>query len=498
MLRLTIVLSAFCKAACLQVEEAASSEQLEQQLQQLQEQQQRLLQQQQLLLQQRPAHAPARKNGLAAQLQGLQHKRAHVSMPSAGVQGPQHRHAPASMLAVGAQVRQAQRHMAPPGAAEAHAAAPAVSQPRRQPHHAWKSPLQLSFVQESDVPADAAAAQEAMAAAEAQEAQDTPPPVPGDLAADDLATTPVPQPDQAAAEAPQADQALPPLQPEAAAEAMPPLQPEAAAEDPQLDQALPPPQSEALQPDQAFLPPLPPPQPEATAPQPEEASARVQQPPAQDATGLYQLRLCNAFAWPLPLEMRRVEAPMLVEYPLPYKTCRDYKLPLREGDQLEFSAGDASIGTFSVRGLPQDPRSQLLLISRRRDATSAAVAFDSHIFHPAVAPQVALIDAFQGDQQSTLRIKEPTREEELSFNSVVDVVPGSYKLTLEGATRRIGDVPQTTMLNTQGVDSYVVMRVGLGSEKYPEELVVFPQISGGARATICAAAVAFLGLLSAV
>ncbi|CAK0867449.1 unnamed protein product [Prorocentrum cordatum] len=212
---------------------------------------------------------------------------------------------------------------------------------------------------------------------------------------------------------------------------------------------------------------------------------------------MYQLRLCNAYAWQLPLEMRRVEAPMLVEHPLPYKACRDYRLPLREGDQLEFSAGDVSIGTFSVRGLPQDPRSQLLLIPRRRDAVSMAVAFDSHIFHPAVGPQVAVIDAYQGAQRSILRIKEPTREEELSFNSVVDVVPGSYRLTLEGASRRIGDTPQTTVLNTQGNSDYVVLRVGTGSESWPEELIVFPH-SGGARATVCAAVVALLGLLSAM
>lgn len=473
MFRLTIVLSAFCKAFCLQVEEAALYEQQEQlqlqlgqQLQQLQEQQQQLLkQQQQLLLQQRPA--PARKNGLAAHLQGLQHKHAPVSMPGFGAQVPQHKHAPASLLAVGAQVGHAQRHVAQPGAVEEFdvpAGGEAALAPRPEQGRLRNSQLELV----RDEPT--------VAAQDEPTAQPT-----ANDASSDLAAQPVSQPDQAAAEAPQPEQALPLPESEAAAEAHQLEQ--AAAEDSQLEQALPPTQPEEPQPDQA------------SAPQP-EAAAREQE---QEASMLYQLRLCNAYAWPLPVEMRRVEAPMLVEHPLPYKACRDYRLPLREGDQLEFSAGDVSIGTFSVRGLPQDPRSQLLLIPHRRDATSSAVAFGSHIFHPAVGPQVAVIDAFKGTQQSTLRIKEPTREEELSWESVVDVVPGSYKLTLEGSTRRIGDpAPYTTMLTTKGDDSYIVMRVGTGSDKWPEELIVFPQFSGGARATVCAAVFAILGLLSAV
>ncbi|CAK0840243.1 unnamed protein product [Prorocentrum cordatum] len=33
----------------------------------------------------------------------------------------------------------------------------------------------------------------------------------------------------------------------------------------------------------------------------------------------FKLRLCNAYAWPEPVEMSRVQEPKLVEYPLAYK-----------------------------------------------------------------------------------------------------------------------------------------------------------------------------------
>lgn len=276
--------------------------------------------------------------------------------------------------------------------------------------------------------------------------------------------------EQDAAPQPEPSQALPP-------------QPEAAAEPMQPDPALPPQAEVAAEPQQ-----------------PEVAAPRAPEP-----VGMYKLRLCNAYAWPEPLEMRRVEEPKLVEYPLPYKSCHDYSLPLRNGDQLQFRAGDVSIGTFSVRGLPEDPRNQLLLIPHRRDASSAAVTFDSHIYRGAGGSQVAVIDTYSGPEQSTLMIEEPTRQEELRFNSVVAVTPGSYKFALSPASQQ-DTVDASRMpaaagveLSTRADENYVVLRVGMGAgkgEAFPEELVVFPGFSGGVRGGISALVLALLGCLA--
>lgn len=237
-------------------------------------------------------------------------------------------------------------------------------------------------------------------------------------------------------------------------------------------------------------------------PQLEQAAATVQEP-----MGMYNLRLCNAYAWPAPVTMSRVQEPKLLEYPLAYKECHEYLLPLREGDELQFRAGDVSIGTFSVRGLPEDPHSLLMLIPHRRDEVSAAVAFDSHIFHGGSGAQVAVIDAYRGPEQSTLLIDEPAHEkEELSFGSVVAMAPGSYRLSLGGwglpnARRKAGASAQ---LHAQEKGSYVVLRVGaarsnLGIEAYPEELVVFPsaQTSSAQRAAGSVAALLLLSCLAA-
>lgn len=240
-------------------------------------------------------------------------------------------------------------------------------------------------------------------------------------------------------------------------------------------------------------------------PQPRRAAIPLQLL-QQEPMGMYSLRLCNAYAWPVPVTMSRVEEPKLLEYPLAYKECHDYLLPLREGDQLQFRTGDVSIGTFSVRGLPEDPNSLLLLIPHRRDEGSATVAFDSHIFHEGSGAQVAVVDTYRGPEQSTLLVGEKTSEkEELSFNSVVNMVPGSYKLALAGwglsNARKAGASAQ---LQIQGNRSYVVLRVGaarssLGTEAYPEELVVFPsaQMSSAARGAVSAAVFVFVSCMVA-
>jgi len=183
--------------------------------------------------------------------------------------------------------------------------------------------------------------------------------------------------------------------------------------------------------------------------------------------------------------MQRVQEPKLLEYPLPFKECRDYTLPLRAGDELLFRAAGAEVGTFQVSSLPS-PGSLLLLVPHRKEAASEEVlAFESHMFAPGSLSQVALIDTFGGTSDrrgispkvtlsETRRQqggwKSESRAEEVQFNSVVSLAPGYYRLALPTA----GNTSQV-YLDANGQEPYVALRVGAGSS-YPEELVVFPRV----------------------
>jgi len=217
---------------------------------------------------------------------------------------------------------------------------------------------------------------------------------------------------------------------------------------------------------------------------------------AGTAPKTYALRLCNAYAWPAPLEMRRMQEPKLVEYPLPYKSCHDYTLPLAEGDELQFRAGDLNIGAFSVRGLPPSP-SMLLLIPHRKHQDTMAVAFDSHVFAMGGNPQVALVDAFTGPRRSGVLLHEKEHMEELQFNSVVTLTPGSYQVNLATNDKA---VPSQLDLHAKLAEKYVVIRMGDAqvdpSSRWPEELVVFPRHAAGSSATHTSCAVGVLVLVA--
>mmetsp|Transcript_155617 Transcript_155617/g.290448 ORF Transcript_155617/g.290448 Transcript_155617/m.290448 type:complete len:320 (+) Transcript_155617:112-1071(+) len=224
---------------------------------------------------------------------------------------------------------------------------------------------------------------------------------------------------------------------------------------------------------------------------------------------LYQLRMCNAYAHSKPLEMRRVQAPQLIEYPLPYKECHDYTLPLKTGDELRFRAGEQVVGTFVVRGLPK-PGALLLIVPHRRESTSAALAFDSHVFaRGSKVSQVAMVDAFcspvskasvslketsaahsafvrltdasdSENRTSSLRqsgSKQKPRKQDLRFNTVVELKPGSYQMTLGTSTKGSSQARQVK-LNALEHEAYVAIRLGFNDGKgasWPEELVVFPR-----------------------
>uniref|UniRef100_A0A7S1WG52 Uncharacterized protein n=1 Tax=Alexandrium catenella TaxID=2925 RepID=A0A7S1WG52_ALECA len=209
----------------------------------------------------------------------------------------------------------------------------------------------------------------------------------------------------------------------------------------------------------------------------------------------YKLRLCNAYAWSAPLEMRRVQEPKLVEYPLPYKECHDYSLPLSDGDELQFRAGDLNIGTFFVKGLPAAP-AMLLLVPHRKNAQSMAVVFDSHMYTQGDYPQVALVDAFTGLKPTSLYLKEKEHREALRFNSVITLTPGDYEVSMANST----GASQVARLKALQKERYVVIRVGNAAnatdKAYLEDMVVFPHSSSGANAKALGAFFAAVALFA--
>lgn len=208
----------------------------------------------------------------------------------------------------------------------------------------------------------------------------------------------------------------------------------------------------------------------------------------------YKLRLCNAYAWPEAVEMSRVQEPKLVEYPLAYKACHDYALPLSAGDELQFKAGNDRIGTFEVRSLPENPEDLLMIVPHRRDSDSQAVVFESHVFKQTGSAQVAVVDVYKGQQLSPVIVAEGTRHEVLPYGSVVGLAPGAYDFLLgsndtsSNKTHRDAEVKPNAAkapakLNVVKDKNYVVLRVGIGDTSFPEELVAFPW-SGATRGAL--------------
>jgi len=176
-----------------------------------------------------------------------------------------------------------------------------------------------------------------------------------------------------------------------------------------------------------------------------------------------------------------------VEYPLPYKSCHDYLLPLHTGDELRFRAANKDVGTFFVQSVPTAD-SLLLLVPHRKDASSEkALAFESHVFLQNNLSQVALIDTVHRTRQDanhSVVFAETRKEhgiwkstgeaEELHFNSVASLSPAYYQLALPSTDNQNAT---QEYLNAHGKDMYVALRVGGIDASTPEELVVFPHLS---------------------
>jgi hypothetical protein len=194
----------------------------------------------------------------------------------------------------------------------------------------------------------------------------------------------------------------------------------------------------------------------------------------------HRLRVCNAYPYNAALDVYRGKSEKLTsDGAMPYKACQDFSTPLKAGDKLEFKVGDASAGTFSVSDLPNND-AVLMLVIHRHDTLSTAVSFESHVFANLLNAQIAIIDTYKGRARSSARIMDAAdskhaRSEELRYDSVVAVNPGTYEVTLASEDGSTKAKEQLVALNRE---SYVVLRTGVEAQQgpvYPQELVVFPK-----------------------
>lgn len=211
----------------------------------------------------------------------------------------------------------------------------------------------------------------------------------------------------------------------------------------------------------------------------------------------HKLRVCNAYPYQQSLHVL-VGQEKLTQSPMLYQSCEEFDIDLKANDKIHFVVGDARAGTFAVADLPEHD-AVLQLIMYRHDALSTGVAFESHVFANLLNAQLAVIDAYRGEEKSVVRIQDideakTARSEELRFDSVVAVNPGEYQIVLEGAD---GEAKVTKTLVTKNRESYVIIRCGVQAmqgKKYPQELMVFPQQQEDSKER--AGAASFVNLLS--
>lgn len=195
------------------------------------------------------------------------------------------------------------------------------------------------------------------------------------------------------------------------------------------------------------------------------------------------LMVCNAYAHELPLDVDDLQAHhrLTASSPVPYSECRLFHLPMKGGDRFEFFSGNLSVGTFYATSAPSTP-SSLLLIARRRQPDSRAVAFDSHAFANLDVAQLAVVDAYRGDEAGHLRIMDRAkrgvqRSEDLTFNTVMTLNPGRYQVALLDAQEQL---ISSSPLDAKGKAKFVVLRIGNSelanaSKVYPQSLMVFAE-----------------------
>lgn len=234
------------------------------------------------------------------------------------------------------------------------------------------------------------------------------------------------------------------------------------------------------------------------------------------------LRLCNAFTDSVPVAVvlkssgkNAADLNLTNQELLQYKSCRDWHtVSIRRGDSLEFEHRGAQLGAFAVTTVPQWDAAMLLLIVRRKGASSRPL-FTSHVFSKTTNAQVAVLDMYNGPSEDRVVIEQtkpmltkesapdkPARQlsvlaERLAYDSVVAVTDGSYVCALTGNDQKIKHASRVPFKVVPGV-SYVAMRVGTSDKRgFPEELIVFPSSESYRVSSLssCMIAAALLSLL---
>ncbi|CAK0870458.1 unnamed protein product, partial [Prorocentrum cordatum] len=162
----------------------------------------------------------------------------------------------------------------------------------------------------------------------------------------------------------------------------------------------------------------------------------------------------------------------LTEEPMRYKQCKDaIAMELQEGERIDFRMGGLSVGVFHATHLPF-VASTLVLVPFKKGNQSMAATFASHTFGPASGDkaQVAVIDAYAGDQQGAISIKVAGRQNqrlgsaELRPGSAVTLEQNTYEVSLKNAAEQS---TKAVPLHAAGGTSHVVLRVG--SEEFSQE-----------------------------
>jgi len=198
-----------------------------------------------------------------------------------------------------------------------------------------------------------------------------------------------------------------------------------------------------------------------------------------------ELRVCNAFPGLEALEIVKEGFVLTGKDPLKYKTCRTIDTSLSSGDKLEFfvANGATSEGTFTVWELPPHDATMLLVVHRRKETTHG-VSFLSHVFAPSKAAQLAIIDTYGGAvvDPAKLRINDGSDDEALSFDTVIGVNPGDYKISMEVGEDKAKThgklVHKAAHFHAEKGESYVMLRMGWSGlqkeQDWPVEFLVYP------------------------
>lgn len=224
------------------------------------------------------------------------------------------------------------------------------------------------------------------------------------------------------------------------------------------------------------------------------------------------LTMCNAYSSSLEVMHTDQQVQLTVDAPLKYKECKEFAIPLAEGDHLDFRDHGRNVGTFRATTMPKASASLLLIVRHRHGAekgSEKALTFESHAFADLSNAQIAVVDAYRGNATSVVHIIDNQEDEAgistpmheaLRFNTVAAIAPGQYDIALMDNHTAATSKPTAALqaLHAPMRSKCVVMRVGgdVSGVAFPQELVVFPKSRAARDGSVFMACL--LGLLSIV